>query len=188
MNTALQLPDGRCAQALRLQPYRETLALRAGPPVLLRPAHRGDAAALQALFAGLSLRSRRWRFHGAVRQLPDAVLERFTTQVPQRHVALVALRQTDDGLPRLVAEARYLTGHLRPGQGEFALTVADELQGLGLGRALLQRLAAHAASQGLAELVGQVLPDNGPMLALLQRLGAAVEPDGSELRATLGLM
>jgi acetyltransferase len=187
MNTALRLAGGPCERAWRERPYRETLTLRDGHRVTLRPAHRSDSQALRDFFGALSPRSRLLRFHGAVNQLPDSVLRAFTTQVPRQHVALVAVADTDDGLPRLVAEARYVTDAAATGRAEFALTVADACQGLGLGRALLQRLAAHAAAEGVPALEGSVMPGNEPMLVMLRGLGATFHSNAAELRATLAL-
>ena len=100
--------------------------------------------------------------HGAINQLPDSALRAMTTQIPQRHVALVAYTTTDDGLPHLLAEARYVVED--EGEAEFALAVADAWQGQGLGRALVQRLAAHARAEGVPLLHGAVVP--GKKLAL----------------------
>ena len=84
-------------------------------------------------------------------------------------------------------EARYVLGHDRAGHAEFALAIADDFQGLGLGRALLQRLAAHAAANGVGVLFGHVLEDNAPMLALMRRLGATLVPSDGGVRAALML-
>lgn len=187
MNAALRLATGSCERAWRDRPYRETLALREGHVVTLRPAHRSDKGALQGFFATLSSRSRLLRFHGAVNQLPDAVLRALTTQVSHQHVSLVAMAATHDGPPRLVAEARYVADAAAPRHAEFALTVADGWQGLGLGRALLRRLATHAASEGLAVLDGSVMAGNEPMLGLLRAMGASFRSEGSEVHAALAL-
>ena len=156
--------------------------MRDGRQVSLRLARRSDAGALQTFFSTLSPRSRLMRFHGVVNRVPDGVLRDFTTQVPLRQVALVAVAETDDGLPVLLAEARYV---VEPDTrcAEFALAVADDWQGQGLGRALLQRLALHARAAGLAMLEGSVLPDKEPMLALVRDLGATLQPRGPELWA-----
>jgi RimJ/RimL family protein N-acetyltransferase len=162
------------------RPYRETLALRGGSRVLLRPAHHRDAAALQRFFALLSPRSRLLRFHGALNRLPEAAARSMSTQVAARHVALVAVG--DDG--ELCAEARYaVDGH----HAEFGIAVADAQQGQGLGRALLLRLAVHARESGIHTLVGSVMPGNEPMLALLHALGAELRSQGAEVRGTLAL-
>lgn len=178
-------PTADCSQRWRLQPYRETLTLRDGRAVLLRPAHHSDADALQRFFAQLSPRARLLRFHGAVNRLPADALHRLTTQVPQRHVALVAMAQADDGAPTLLAEARYAV--LLPGEAEFALAVADTWQGQGLGQALLQRLAVHARASGLRQLVGSIVPGNEPMLGLISRLGAQLQSSHAEVTARLSL-
>lgn len=187
MNAALRVADGGCARAWRERPYRETLALRGGREVTLRPARRSDADALQDFFTALTPHSRRLRFHGAVNRLPDTLLRAFTTQVSRQHVALVALAGLHDGSARLVAEARYVTDATAPGRAEFALTVTDVWQGLGLGQALLRRLATHAASEGLDALHGSVMAGNEPMLGLLRGLGASFYSQASDVRATLAL-
>ena len=108
-----------CAGAWRDKPYRETLTLHDGWHVNLRPIHRSDASALRDFFFGsLSPRTRLMRFHGVVNVLPDDVLRALATQQPHRRVALVALTTTDDGVPRLLAEARYVVGDA--GEAEFA--------------------------------------------------------------------
>ena len=175
-----------CAGAWRDKPYRETLTLHDGWHVNLRPIHRSDASALRDFFFGsLSPRTRLMRFHGVVNVLPDDVLRALATQQPHRRVALVALTTTDDGVPRLLAEARYVVDDA--GEAEFALAVGDAWQGQGLGRALVQRLAAHARAEGLAMLVGTVMPGNEPMLHLMQVLGAEVRSDASEVQVRLPL-
>lgn len=162
-----------CARAWRNKPYRETLTLRDGRRVMLRPIHRSDAPALQRLFfRGLSPRARLLRFHGVVNDMPEAALRALTTQVPRRHVALAAVTTTNDGLSTLLAEARYAVDD--DGEAEFAVAVADAWQGHGLGRALLLRLAAHARTEGIAMLNGAVVPGNEPMLRLMRSLGAEV--------------
>jgi acetyltransferase len=165
------------------RPYRETLVLRGGQSVLLRPAHHRDATALQRFFSLLSPRSRLLRFHGALNRLPDAAARSMSTQVAAQHVAIVAL--TPEG--ELCAEARYAIDADNDRAAEFAIAVADAQQGLGLGRALLLRLALHARESGIASLRGSVMPGNEPMLALMRSLGAEVRSHGSEVHGTIGL-
>jgi acetyltransferase len=185
--SAAALPIGAgCVRAWRDRPYRETLALRDGRCVTLRPAHHGDAPALRQFFFGsLSPRARLLRFHGAINQLPDSTLRAMTTQVPQRHVALVALATTDDGLQHLLAEARYVVED--EGEAEFAIAVADAWQGQGLGRALVRRLAAHARAEGVPVLHGAVVPGNEPMLRLMHSLGAQLHGHAPEVKVRLPL-
>lgn len=156
----------------------QPLTLADGRSAILRPVLPQDAEAVRAFFATLSPASRLRRFHGVINRLPDGALEAMTSIDYQRHLALVAEARTDDaavGPTWLVADARYVVDD--EGSAEFALAVADDWQGRGLGRALLERLARHARARGLRRLDGTVLADNGPMLALLARLGASLRAD-----------
>jgi len=175
-----ELSSHPCAGRWQRQPYRETLQLPRGGSVLLRPAHHRDAAALQRFFAEMSPRSRLLRFHGALNRLPDAAARSMSTQVAERHVALLAL----DG-SEIRAEARYAID--TEGEAEFGIAVADGWQGQGLGRALLLRLAVHARESGIARLRGSVMPGNTPMLQLMQSLGAELRSSGAEIHGTLAL-
>jgi acetyltransferase len=156
---------------------RERLALRDGRGVWVRPVHAGDAAAERAFFAALSPNSRRRRFHGAMAQLPMPVARAMTQVDFRHHVALVAEAGAADGAARLVADARYVRADADAGVAEFAIAVADDWQGIGLGRALLQRLGRHARLSGICTLTGSVLADNLPMLALMQDVGASRHED-----------
>jgi acetyltransferase len=187
MNAALHVAEGHCTGAWREHPYRETLALREGRVVTLRPAQCSDKSALPGFFTTMSSRSRLLRFHGTVKAPPDALLRAFTTQVSHQHVAMVAMVDAHDGPQRLVAEARYVVDKSAPGHAELAMSVADSWQGLGLGRAMLGRLARHATSEGLKVLVGSVLGGNESMLGLLRGLGASFHSQGSDVQATLAL-
>jgi acetyltransferase len=171
----------QCPLRGRGAPYREALTLADGQRVLLRPAHRSDAAAFQRFFAGLSPRSRLLRFHGALKRVPDTAAMRLATQVAQRHVAIVAL--AEDGT--LCAEARYAVDD--DGAAEFGIAVADSHQGRGLGRALLLRLALHARESGLHQITGHIMAGNDAMLGLMAGLGATMRAVGSEVQATLPL-
>lgn len=187
MNTLGLDRGGPCARAAHGLRYREPLSLRDGREVVLRPLLRRDAPALgRFLRAGLSGPSRLLRFHGAVNHLSDDTLRALTTQTAGRHVALTAEARTDDGLPVLLAEARYVIEGA--GAAEFAVSVADAWRRLGLGAALLRRLAAHARACGVTLLYGAVLPDNAAMLGLAQALGAELDLHAAEVTARLPLV
>ncbi|WP_083749016.1 GNAT family N-acetyltransferase [Pelomonas sp. KK5] len=153
---------------------RESVALPGGRRVLLRPITPADAMAEQDFVGALSLESRHKRFHTGLHRLPPDLLERFTNVDQREHVALVA--EADDG--HIVADARYVVNEANPAEAEFAIAVADDWQSLGLGRALMARLAAHAGRAGLSALYGDVLTVNRRMLVLMRGLGATLRPNG----------
>lgn len=154
--------------------------------VVIRPVLPQDAEAEQRFVGGLSLASRHKRFHVGLRQLSPATLRQMTEIDYRDHVALVAQVQDEarpaEAEPEIVADARYvrLAG---TAEAEFAIAVADEWQSLGLGRALMARLARHAKASGYAALVGDVLPENRRMLVLMRGLGAHTRPhpDGPQM-------
>lgn len=146
--------------------------------VTVRPVLPQDVDAEQSFVGALSPLSRARRFHGAIRQLPPSVLEAMTAIDYREHLALVAETIDEQGDSRLVADARYVVSQTR--RAEFAIAVADDWQHIGLGRAMLQRLARHACRQGIRQLEGAVLASNGPMLALMRRWGASFRPDPEE--------
>jgi acetyltransferase len=74
------------------------------------------------------------------------------------------------------AQARFLAvGRYAPNEdgttAEFALTVADDWQGKGIGRQLLERLCQRAREAGYHALYGYILDANREMLELAARLG-----------------
>lgn len=149
----------------------------------VRPIVRDDAAALAAFVAALSPRARRQRFHTGLAELSPAWLRHLTQPDPATDVALAAIAWQHGAL-QLVAEARYAIDRFAdPAQREFALAVADDWQGQGLGRRLLRELARHAAERGVRQLAGDVQRDNLPMLQLAQSEGFAPRshPDDARL-------
>ena len=163
------------------------ITLADGRSLAVRPVEPRDAAGEQAFVAGLSASARFRRFHFGLTQLPESLLHAFTHADQKTHVALVAEDEADSH--RIVADARYVVdGDTR--SAEFAIAVSDAWQGNGLGRRLMQKLLAHARSSGIKRLFGDVLADNAPMLALMSRLGADLEPnpeDDSLVRASFAL-
>lgn len=151
-------------------PQADRLWLADGRSVRLRPVRADDAEAAGRFVEALSPATRRLRFHGALNRLPPALLRAMTAVDPCVQAVLVA---EAGGL--LVADARYVVGD-DPQAAEFAIAVADDWQGLGLGRTLMRRLAAHARARGLRRLHGEVLDHNHRMLGLMERLGASLRP------------
>jgi GNAT superfamily N-acetyltransferase len=60
---------------------------------------------------------------------------------------------------------------------EFALTVADGWQGMGLGRSLLKQLKVKAAKAGYEQMMAWVFVDNMGMIGLAQSQGFVIVPD-----------
>ncbi|HVN45681.1 MAG TPA: GNAT family N-acetyltransferase [Steroidobacteraceae bacterium] len=147
--------------------------LHDGREVLIRRIRAGDLHALARFFAVLSPASRRQRFHGTMKEVPERLLREFTQPDPHEHVGLIAEAQT--GLPRepplLVGEARFVRAR-GSDAAEFALVVADDWRRVGLGSSLLRALLSHARSDGVQRLCGDALVDNEVTRSFLRSLGA----------------
>jgi acetyltransferase len=109
------------------------------------------------------------RFFSLVKTLSRDSLARLCRLDYGRDMALVAVARTARGEQIWGVARYYLDGPA--GEAEFALVVGDGHQGLGLGRHLMQRLVAVARERGVRRLFGEVLRENGPMLALMRSLG-----------------
>jgi GNAT superfamily N-acetyltransferase len=145
----------------------------AGPPSVepvVRPLDRAGApAAVDAVFACLSPRSRFLRFHSPVPRLPASVRARLVDIDGSRHAAVVAETAGPAG-PQAVGLAQVFgAGH---GTADVAVAVVDAWQRRGIGRRLLTAVAALAEEIGYTELRGTVLPENLAM----QRLARSVLP------------
>ncbi|HEX6265427.1 MAG TPA: bifunctional acetate--CoA ligase family protein/GNAT family N-acetyltransferase [Burkholderiales bacterium] len=154
---------------MAIHPYPTELegeiALRDGRRVRVRPIRPGDAELELRFFAGLSARSRYHRFMQHLPELSPRMLARFTQLDYDRELALVALHNNE-----FIAVGRYAPNP--DGRtAEFALTVGDAWQAMGLGRALLERLCEAARAAGYEALYGHVLAENREMLELAARMG-----------------
>jgi acetyltransferase len=147
----------------------QLVRLADGTDVVLRTISPNDASLLQAFVRRLSSRSRRFRFFVALTELSAAQLERLVNVDPARDLALVALSGRQEGTA-IVAEARY-AGAKDADNAEFAIAVADEFQGRGLGTHLVKRLLATARRRGVQRLFGEINVENRPMLAFARQVG-----------------
>jgi len=151
--------------------YSAVESLRYGMRIDIRALRPDDREALVAAVGGASAQSLYRRFHGAKRELSEREIAFFMNIDFVNHVALVAVAD-EGGQSAIIGGARYIV--VQPGQAELAFTVVDRYQGQGIGAALMRHLAAIARAAGLKELIAEVLPENAPMLKVLERSGCPV--------------
>ena len=149
-------------------------------PVTIRTMSPNDRAEEQRFVSSLSPRSSYLRFHGAMRELPPALLERFVNVNYPEEMALVATVPFGEG-QRQIGVARF--ARLRESNAaEMAVVVADEWQGKGIGSQLMIALRDCAAEAGISKVYASVLTENRRMLKLCQHLGFATEPRKDDYR------
>lgn len=137
---------------------------------LIRPE---DRDALSIAFHKLAPETRYRRFMGHVSTLTPPMLTYLTEVDGENHFAIVAVpvkRRRRDPV-EIVGVARFIRLRGEPSSAEMAVTVADELQGLGLGTKLMEVLMEAAAERGIDTLVAHMLEANASMQRLLEKSG-----------------
>jgi RimJ/RimL family protein N-acetyltransferase len=148
----------------------ETVPLRDGSEVTIRPIDPDDFERLREIWKGMSPVSRRRRFLAAssVDEVSDEDLRYLVEVDHRRHEALLAL---DTG-GRAVGVARYVRVPGDRESAEVAVVVVDEWHRRGLATALLTELSARARENGIKRYTAIVSEDNDVVLDGLERAGA----------------
>ena len=150
-----------------------------GRRLMLRPVLPQDEPLLAGLVAQFSAAGRRNRFHAAV-NLGAAQLQRMSRIDYRRELAFV-ITAFQGAAECVIADARYCVDADAQG-AEFALMVDERWQRLGLGCWAMHALRDAAQAAGLTWLHGEVLRDNAPMRALMQRCGLCCTADPEDER------
>ncbi|HSD19433.1 MAG TPA: GNAT family N-acetyltransferase [Anaeromyxobacter sp.] len=162
---------GRGAERLAIQPYpeglEETVTLKDGTAVTLRPVRPEDEPAHSEFITRLSPEDSRFRFFHYVRSMPHTQLARLTQIDYDREMAFVATRRGPEGeetigVVRTVADPENETA-------ELSIVVRSDLKRRGLGSHLLRKAIEYCRSRGTKELAGDVLEGNDAMLELTKR-------------------
>ncbi len=170
---------------MAIHPYptelEESWQLPSGLDITIRPIKPEDAGIEQSFVRNLSEQSRFFRFMRMLQELTPEMLARFTQIDYDREMAFIAVvskghEQIEVGVSRYVTNPDWLSA-------EFALVVADDFHGKGVGTKLMQALMKTARARGLQMLEGEVLRQNRPMQALMTKLGFTIEavPEDDEI-------
>jgi acetyltransferase len=168
----------------------ETVRLREGTQVLLRPIRPDDAHRLQEGFQRLSPRSIYLRFLEPYKELPGKLAQQLANLDYNTQMALVA-ETYEESRSRVIGVARYaILDRPGPRLAESAIVVVDEFQQRGLGRLLMNRLTAYAISHGIDAFLATVHHTNGEVLRFIEHSGLPVtrrivEPGIWEIQVTL---
>ncbi len=158
---------------------------RDGREYVLRPIRPDDAPALQRAFAAQSPEDRKLRLLSAIARLPERMALRFCTVDETRDAALVLVRP--DAPDALFGGARLMRDAAPDAPGgdraEFAVSVASDLHGHGLGRKALETVMELGREMGITRVWGSVSRANGGMRGLAARLGMTErrDPDDATL-------
>ena len=136
----------------------ETLALRSGKLVTIRPIRPDDGPRLTVAYDNLSQESKYRRFLAAKPHLTSADTRYLVNVDGVNHIALVAIAADDP--EQILGVARFVRHDEDPGVAELAVVVGDPFQRQGLGTVLLDRLADRALAVGVKRFRGTMLAEN----------------------------
>jgi acetyltransferase len=144
-----------------------------GTDITIRPMRPEDALLVKQFVHELSDESKYFRYMNSVQELTEEMLARLTQLDYSRELALVAVVE-ELGKEIGLGVSRYA---INPDGKtcEFALVIADNIAGKGLGQKLMVALMDAARSYGLSVIEGEVLNNNHRMLKLMTRLGFEIK-------------
>jgi acetyltransferase len=163
--------------ALSIRPYpselEEELSLDDGSKVLARPMRPEDEAAYLRLLSQLSPEDVYRRFCRAGPVPREVALDLIHIDY-DRDMTFVGTRVGPDGGMEIVGAVESMTTPDNR-EAEYAIFVRSDLQGHGLGRALMEKMIRYCRERGTRQLYGMVLKSNVAMLSLNFKLG--FQPD-----------
>ena len=178
VNVAISISD-KPGQPI-IQPYprelEEWIVLpKSGRRVIIRPVLAQDEPAHRVFHELQSPESIRYRFFQYRKHFSREDVAQMVQIDYDREMVFIA------NAPREDAEGEETLGTVRTWtdadnlQCEFAVMVHDKMKGEGLGIALMQKMIDYCRARGTVEMVGDVLPDNRPMLQLAEHLGFEIK-------------
>jgi len=163
-------------------PYR----LRDGMQVIFRPIRPEDEPLEAEFIENLSEETKRFRFFYVIKEITHDMLVRFCNIDYDREMGIVAGYMDSGGRRRIVGVGRLIMDPFRR-RGEFAVVVADDFQGKGLGTKLIDMLIQVAMDKGLESIYGLVTPENIRMIELCRKLGFELRHTPEEVIVELNL-
>jgi len=157
-----------------IMPYpeelREWIELKNGWEVEVRPIRAEDAPLITAFHRQLSEESIRFRYFHNKADLSQRDLSTLSHINYDRQMAFIAERLCPDGDKEMLGVVRVWNDpdNIRT---EFSIIIRDDLQGLGIGSLLMNKMIGYCKGVGTLEMVGKILIDNHPMRALMKHLG-----------------
>ena len=168
---------------LAISPYpkqlEEEVHLKNGELVLIRPIRAEDEARHQTFDDSLTEEDRYKRYFSQRGKMSHEEMAILTQIDYEREMAFIAVRFDELNEQETLAVIR---ASIDPDNidAEFAMIVRSDLQGLGLGKILLNKLITYQKAKGTTYLTGMTMMSNVGMATLAKRLGFTVERDMEE--------
>jgi acetyltransferase len=157
----------------------EQVRLRNGEQILIRPIKAEDEARHQIFDAALSEEDRYKRYFSQRGKMSHEEMATLTQIDYEREMAFIAVRfdELNEQETLAVVNASVDSDNI---DAEFAMVVRSDLQGLGLGKILLQKIIKYQQAKGTTYLTGMTMLSNVGMANLSKKLGFELERDMQE--------
>jgi acetyl coenzyme A synthetase (ADP forming)-like protein len=149
--------------------YECDVVTRDGSTIHLRPLRSDDAAGLRALYERLSVTSIYFRFHAPLADCSSEVARLLRCDYEKEFVLIA------EAGGRLSGMAAYFRNDEFPNRAEAAFTIADALQGHGVGTRMLEVLASIARDHQIQTFDAYVLHENKSMMQVFLDSGFEVQ-------------
>ena len=171
------------ANRFAISPYpkqlEEVVTLKDGQKVLVRPIKAEDEVRHQTFDDGLTKEDRYKRYFSQRGSMTHEEMAMLTQIDYQREMAFIAVRLVGSEEQETLAVIRASTDPDNT-EAEFGMVVSSEMQGLGLGKVLLNKLISYQTSKGTKYLAGMTMLSNRGMATLAKKLGFSTERDIEE--------
>ena len=157
--------------------WERHLVVGDGWKVFARPVRPDDEPLILHLLQHVSSDDLRLRFFDSIKQFSHPFLARLTQLDYARAMAFVAFDETSGDILGVVRVHSDPAGE----SGEYAILLRSDLKGRGLGWALMKMIIEYGKSEGLTQIIGQVLQENSVMLKMCRELGFEVKTDPEDL-------
>jgi acyl-CoA hydrolase/RimJ/RimL family protein N-acetyltransferase len=151
-----------------LQPeLKSRFVLDDGTQINIRPMHPTDENRVRGLFHSLSEHTKYYRFMSHITKVPQKQIQNFVYIDYRSEMALVGTVPEAHG-EDIIAIGRY---YIVPqtNRAEVAFVVRDDWQNRGIGTSLFKLLIMIAKQNGIEGFDAEVLIENKPMLAVLNK-------------------
>jgi acetyl coenzyme A synthetase (ADP forming)-like protein len=144
----------------------EDVVLRDGMTVRIRVVRASDLVRVEDYLIGLSDETRMLRFGSPTLDI-GATSAAIVAGTTDDHLTLLAFQGGEEG--EVIGGTQFF--RIDADHAEVSVSVADRLQGHGLGSILIGRIAQAASEAGIGTLVASVRPENHRMIAVFRESG-----------------
>ncbi len=147
--------------------------LKSGEEIFIRPLRLTDESLMRDMFYSLSEDAVYHRFFRFMKSMPHKQVQQFLKIDYEADLAIAAVRGKEPDAP-ILGVGRYSLDR-QTNMAEAAFVVRDDMQGKGVGTALMRALAEAAQAKGVRGFTAMVMTDNHRMMRVFHKFFPKVQ-------------